>query len=65
MASVFTRIVAGETAAHMIREDDRFLALPDIRPIRSGHTLVVPKTRPADQADRAGMAQRLRARIAE
>ena len=43
MASIFTRIVTGEIPAHKIREDDRFLAFLDIRPIRAGHTLVIPK----------------------
>lgn len=43
MASIFTRIVAGEIPAHKIREDERFLAFLDIRPIRAGHTLVIPK----------------------
>ena len=43
MASIFTRIVAGEIPAHKLREDDRFLAFLDIRPIRAGHALVIPK----------------------
>lgn len=43
MPSLFTRIAAGEIPAHKIREDDRFLAFLDIRPIRQGHTLVIPK----------------------
>jgi histidine triad (HIT) family protein len=43
VASIFTRIVAGEIPAHKIAEDDRFLAFLDIRPIRAGHTLVIPK----------------------
>ncbi len=43
MASIFTRIVAGEIPAHKLREDDRFLAFLDVRPIRAGHTLVIPK----------------------
>lgn len=43
MASIFSRIVAGEIPAHRIREDDRFLAFLDVRPIRAGHTLVIPK----------------------
>lgn len=43
VASIFTRIVAGEIPAHKVREDDRFLAFLDIRPIRAGHTLVIPK----------------------
>lgn len=43
MATIFTRIVAGEIPAHTVREDERFLAFLDIRPIRAGHTLVIPK----------------------
>ena len=43
MPSLFTKIVAGEIPAERLREDDRFLAFLDIRPIRPGHTLVVPK----------------------
>lgn len=43
MASIFSRIVAGEIPAHKLREDDRFLAFLDVRPIRAGHTLVIPK----------------------
>jgi len=41
--SIFSRIVAGEIPAHKLREDDRFLAFLDVRPIRAGHTLVIPK----------------------
>jgi histidine triad (HIT) family protein len=41
--SIFSRIVAGEIPAHRLREDDRFLAFLDVRPIRSGHSLVIPK----------------------
>jgi histidine triad (HIT) family protein len=43
MPSIFSRIVAGEIPAHILREDDDFLAFLDIRPIREGHTLVIPK----------------------
>lgn len=43
MPTIFSRIVAGEIPAHKLREDDRFLAFLDVRPIRAGHTLVVPK----------------------
>ncbi|HEU4658097.1 MAG TPA: HIT family protein [Capillimicrobium sp.] len=43
MASIFTRIVNGEIPSHKLREDDRFLAFLDVRPIRPGHTLVIPK----------------------
>jgi histidine triad (HIT) family protein len=41
--SIFSRIIAGEIPAHRLREDDRFLAFLDVRPIRAGHTLVIPK----------------------
>jgi histidine triad (HIT) family protein len=43
MPSIFTRIIEGEIPAHKLREDDRFLAFLDIRPIRRGHALVIPK----------------------
>ena len=43
MPSIFTRIIEGEIPAHRLREDDRFLAFLDIRPIRPGHALVIPK----------------------
>jgi histidine triad (HIT) family protein len=41
--TIFSRIVAGEIPAHRLREDDRFLAFLDVRPIRPGHSLVIPK----------------------
>jgi histidine triad (HIT) family protein len=43
MPSIFTRIIQGEIASHRVAEDDAFVAFLDIRPIRPGHTLVVPK----------------------
>lgn len=43
MPSIFSRIVAGEIPAHRLREDDRFLAFLDVRPIRPGHSLLIPK----------------------
>lgn len=43
MASIFSRIVAGEIPCHKVAEDDRCLAFLDIRPIVWGHTLVIPK----------------------
>lgn len=43
MASIFSRIVAGEIPCHRIAEDDRFLAFLDIMPLAEGHTLVIPK----------------------
>jgi histidine triad (HIT) family protein len=43
MPSIFTRIVNREIPAHIVREDDEFLAFLDVRPIRAGHSLVIPK----------------------
>lgn len=43
MASIFSRIVAGELPAHRVYEDAAHLAFLDIRPIQPGHTLVIPK----------------------
>jgi diadenosine tetraphosphate (Ap4A) HIT family hydrolase len=45
MPSIFTRIIEREIPAHILREDDNFLAFLDVRPIRQGHTLVIPRTR--------------------
>ncbi len=43
MPSIFTRIIRGEIPAEKLAEDDRYLAFLDVRPIRPGHTLVIPK----------------------
>ena len=43
MPSIFSRIVNREIPAHIVREDDDFLAILDVRPIREGHTLVIAK----------------------
>ncbi|MDH6356728.1 HIT family protein [Parabacteroides sp. PF5-9] len=43
MASVFSRIIAGEIPSYKIAEDDEFYAFLDINPVAKGHTLVVPK----------------------
>jgi histidine triad (HIT) family protein len=51
MPSIFTRIVNREIPAHILREDDDFLAFLDVRPIRPGHSLVVPKTEIDDVFD--------------
>jgi histidine triad (HIT) family protein len=51
MPSLFSRIIAREIPAHILREDDEFLAFLDIRPIREGHTLVIPKAEIEDVFD--------------
>lgn len=43
MPSLFTKIINGEIPCHKIYEDDQCLAFLDIRPIKEGHTLVIPK----------------------
>lgn len=44
MASVFSKIVAGEIPCHKVWEDDAHLAFLDVNPWCEGHTLVIPKT---------------------
>jgi histidine triad (HIT) family protein len=51
MASIFTRIVEREIPAHILREDSDFLAFLDVRPIREGHSLVIPKAEVPDMFD--------------
>lgn len=43
MATIFSRIVAGEIPSHKVAEDDEFFAFLDINPVAAGHTLVIPK----------------------
>jgi len=43
MASLFTKIIAGEIPCYKVAEDDHFFAFLDINPRQKGHTLVVPK----------------------
>jgi len=44
MASIFTRIINGEIPCYRVAESDRYIAFLDVRPLKAGHTLVVPKT---------------------
>ena len=43
MATIFSRIVAGEIPCHKVAEDEEFFAFLDINPVAKGHTLVIPK----------------------
>ena len=43
MASIFTKIINREIPAHIIAEDNNYLAFLDIHPLVMGHALVVPK----------------------
>lgn len=43
MASIFSKIIAGELPSYKIAENDKFFAFLDISPLVEGHVLVVPK----------------------
>lgn len=43
MASVFTRIIAGELPARFVWQDEQCVAFLANRPLKPGHTLVVPR----------------------
>jgi histidine triad (HIT) family protein len=43
MPSVFARIIDGELPARFVWKDDRCVAFLSHRPLRPGHTLVVPR----------------------
>lgn len=43
MATIFSKIIAGEIPSHKIGENEQFYAFLDINPLAKGHTLVVPK----------------------
>lgn len=43
MASIFTRIIDGELPADFVWKDDAAVAFLSNRPLRPGHTLVVPR----------------------
>ncbi len=43
MATIFSRIVAGEIPSYKVAESEKFFAFLDINPLVKGHTLVIPK----------------------
>ena len=43
MATIFSKIVAGEIPSYKVAENDAFYAFLDINPLAKGHTLVIPK----------------------
>ena len=42
MATIFSRIIAGDLPGHFVWRDDRAVAFMSIAPLQPGHTLVVP-----------------------
>jgi histidine triad (HIT) family protein len=43
VASVFSKIIAGEIPAYKVAETEDFLAFLDVRPVAKGHVLCIPK----------------------
>ena len=43
MATIFSKIVAGEIPSYRCAENEQFYAFLDINPLVKGHTLVIPK----------------------
>jgi len=43
MSCIFCRIAQGESPAHVVWQDDLFLAFLDVRPINPGHLLLIPR----------------------
>lgn len=43
MATIFSKIAAGEISSYKIAENDKFFAFLDISPLSKGHTLVIPR----------------------
>lgn len=51
MATIFSKIIAGEIPSYKIAESEKYFAFLDIRPLAKGHTLVVPKIEVDDLFD--------------
>lgn len=43
MATIFSRIAAGEIPSYKVAENEDYYAFLDISPLAKGHTLVIPK----------------------
>ena len=43
MATIFSKIINGEIPSYRIAENENYFAFLDINPLKTGHTLVVPK----------------------
>lgn len=43
MATIFSRIAAGEIPSYKVAADDRYYAFLDINPVAPGHVLVIPR----------------------
>ncbi|MCB1174013.1 MAG: HIT family protein [Leptospiraceae bacterium] len=43
MTTIFSKIIKGEIPCYQVAEDERHLAFLDVRPVKRGHCLVIPK----------------------
>lgn len=43
MATIFSKIAAGEIPSYKVAEDENYFAFLDINPVAPGHVLVIPK----------------------
>jgi len=57
MASIFTRILAGEIPGNFVFQEARWVALLDIRPAHPGHVLLIPREERQYLADLSGPTQ--------
>jgi histidine triad (HIT) family protein len=62
MASIFSRIAAGEIPSYKVAEDEKYFAFLDINPVVKGHVLVIPKKEVSyifdlDESDYVGLMQ--------
>lgn len=51
MDCIFCKIISGEIPSTRVYEDDRAVAFMDIKPITTGHLLIVPKKHSRDLID--------------
>ncbi len=43
MSTIFTKIIKGEIPSFKIAEDENYIAILDVFPLKRGHALVIPK----------------------
>ncbi|MEK7328479.1 MAG: HIT domain-containing protein, partial [Chloroflexota bacterium] len=43
MASIFSKIAAGQIQCYKVAEDENYIAFLDLFPLMKAHTLVIPK----------------------
>jgi len=60
---IFCRIVAGETPANIVYEDEYYLAFRDILPRAPTHVLIIPKTHITSTAELTEEQQEIAGRL--